>query len=155
MSIEATKPVAEAQVGSGLIQRLGDGSIQFTSPRPGGLLRRLRGTSEQVYVTELFDVIEAEYGLASIALVYADDAIDLNDAPAGQTVTAAVTATYEDTSTRSVTSGVTFVSSDPEVATVDPNTGAVTAVAVGTVTITATYLGETATDTVTVSDSGA
>lgn len=153
MSTEATNPVAEAQVGSGLIQRLGDGSIQFTSPRPGGLLRRLRGTSEQVYVTELFDVIAAEYGLASIALVYADDAIDLVDAPNNQTVTAAVTATYADATTRAVTDGVVFSSSDPTVATVDSSTGSVTAVAVGTVTITAAYLGETATDTVTVSDS--
>lgn len=47
---------------------------------------------------------------------------------------------------------VTFASSDPTIATVDPNTGRCTAVAVGTTTITGTDAGNslTASDTLTV-----
>lgn len=57
--------------------------------------------------------------------------------PAGLSVQMAATGTYSDESTEDITSEVTWSSSDDEVATVDAS-GAVTAVAEGSVTITAT-----------------
>jgi len=63
-----------------------------------------------------------------------------------------VTGTYSDSSTANLTSGSTFVSSAPAVATVS-TAGLVTAVAVGSATITATHTasGKTSTSAVTVS----
>jgi len=66
-----------------------------------------------------------------------------------------VTATYNNATTGDVTSTSTFVSSDPAVAAVDA-TGVVTAVALGTATMTATHTpsGNTAEAAITVAESG-
>ena len=70
----------------------------------------------------------------------------------GATQALTVTATYNNLTTAPVTSGSTFVSSDPAVATVGA-AGVVSALAVGTATITATHTasGKTGTAAVTVS----
>lgn len=61
--------------------------------------------------------------------------------PVGGTVTCVATAHISDGSTQPLTSGVTYTSSDPNIATVDPATGTITGMAAGTVTITASYPG--------------
>lgn len=69
---------------------------------------------------------------------------------AGQTTQLAVTATYADASTATVTEDCAFVSSDPTKATVSA-TGLITFVATGASTITATYGGKTDTTVATTS----
>jgi uncharacterized protein YjdB len=73
----------------------------------------------------------------------------------GATQQLTVTGTYSDSSTANLTAGSTFVSSSTGAATVSA-AGLVTAVAVGTATITATHTasGRTATSSVTVSSGG-
>jgi uncharacterized protein YjdB len=56
---------------------------------------------------------------------------------AGKTLQLQAFGTYDDGSRKPITSGVSWSSSDPSVATVDPNTGILTGVATGTSTITA------------------
>ncbi|MGY4025405.1 beta strand repeat-containing protein [Aeromonas rivuli] len=68
---------------------------------------------------------------------------------AGLTAQLAANGSYDDGSSRDVTASVSWTSSDPLVATVNPS-GLVTAVAPGTATITGTLGGETATVSVTV-----
>ena len=69
----------------------------------------------------------------------------------GQTQQLTATGTYSDSSTRNLSSQVTWSSSNTGVATVS-NTGRVTAVSSGTMTVTATFQGKAATAGVTVSD---
>ncbi|MDG0810446.1 S-layer homology domain-containing protein [Cohnella rhizosphaerae] len=69
----------------------------------------------------------------------------------GGTHQSAATALYDDNSTKALSSGVTYSSSNSEVATVDAS-GLVTAVAAGEATITAQYGNYQAQATVTVSD---
>ncbi|MCY1023440.1 Ig-like domain-containing protein [Pyxidicoccus sp. MSG2] len=69
----------------------------------------------------------------------------------GATQQLAVTGTYSDGTTKSVTSSATFVSDTPANATVSNSGGLVTAVAAGTAKVTATVSGKSATATVTVS----
>ena len=73
----------------------------------------------------------------------------------GATQALTVTATYSDASTATLTSGVTFVTSNPAIATVSA-AGVVAGVAVGTATITArdTASGKLATSAITVSGGG-
>ncbi len=61
--------------------------------------------------------------------------------PIGGTVTCVTTGHFSDGSTQTLTSGVTYSTGDPNIATVDATTGAVTGKAAGTATITATYPG--------------
>jgi hypothetical protein len=65
----------------------------------------------------------------------------------------ALTATFTDNTTQPVTSGATYMSSDPTKATVD-GTGKAMSLAPGTVTITATYMGKTTTFTLAVTAPG-
>jgi uncharacterized protein YjdB len=71
----------------------------------------------------------------------------------GQTQLLQATATYSDGTTQTVNQMTVFVSSDPGVADVSNagQRGQVTGIAAGTATITATYMGRTATATVNVS----
>ncbi len=84
----------------------------------------------------------------SIAVTPATNALSV-----GATQALTVTATYNNLTTGPVTSGSTFVSSSPAIATVGAN-GVVTAVAAGAATITATHTasGKTGTAAVTVSN---
>ena len=84
----------------------------------------------------------------SIAVTPATNALTV-----GATQALTVTATYNNLTTGPVTSGSTFVSSSPAIATVGAN-GVVAAVAAGSATITATHTasGKTGTAAVTVSN---
>lgn len=75
--------------------------------------------------------------------------IALTPATASVAVGATQTLTVADQDSHPITSGVTFVSSDPTKATVSA-AGVVTGVAAGTTTITATYQGKTDTSAITV-----
>lgn len=75
--------------------------------------------------------------LGSIAVTSEESAI-----PIGDTLQMVATGTYNDSSTKDITGIVSWSSSDPAIATID-NTGLVTSVATGTVTITAEQAGVT------------
>ena len=83
--------------------------------------------------------------LASIAISPADNRI-----AAGTTRQFTATGTYSDSSTQVLTTSVAWNSSDPSIATIDPISGMVTAVAAGTTTIKATSGTISGTTTVTV-----
>lgn len=72
---------------------------------------------------------------------------------AGQTRQLAATATMSDGTTKDVTSSATWVSSSTGVATVSTS-GVVTAVGAGSVTVTVTYQGKTASTSITISITG-
>ncbi len=74
--------------------------------------------------------------------------------PIGGSVTCIATGTFSDHTTQPVTNGITYTSSDPTIATVDPTTGKITGKAAGTVTITVTVGGVTQQIVVTVHPPG-
>ncbi|MBA2936978.1 Ig-like domain-containing protein [Paenibacillus sp. CGMCC 1.16610] len=68
----------------------------------------------------------------------------------GTTVNTNVYANYSDNTTSTLSSGVAYASSNPNVAQVNATTGVVTGISTGSANITATYLGKTSTAPVTV-----
>ncbi|MGI8689633.1 MAG: putative Ig domain-containing protein [Thermomicrobiales bacterium] len=88
--------------------------------------------------------------LTSIALAAPSGAGNPPSIKVGQTEQFTALATYADNSKQDVTTQVQWMSSNPNVATVDPTTGKVTGQSPGTVTITATLNGMTQTIIVTV-----
>jgi len=124
--------IDEVLVGTESIYRLADGAVEFKSADAGDLTKRLRNGTD---VNDLFRVLKAQFGVASISAVIADDTLTH---PQSSQIT--VTATYTGGATRNVTSLCTFATSDATKATVS-TAGLVTSVAAGAVNITATYLG--------------
>lgn len=133
--------IDEVLVGTEVIQRLRDGAVEFSSANAGNLDVQLRGDQAK----DLFAVLKAQFGIASIANIAADDTLTH---PITTQLT--VTATYTGAATRDVTALATYESSDVTKATVSAS-GLVTTVAAGSVTITASYAGKTSPEVITVS----
>ena len=99
-------------------------------------------------------------GIAALTITAAvlteiDIAPDAQYIPVGGQFPLSLTGTYSDGSTQDITANATWSSSDPTLASVDPNTGIVTGVANSNdnpVTITATYGGISSTTTVYITD---
>lgn len=120
------------------------GTVFYSSAAAGGLRVPLRFLG----VDDLFAVLKRECGYASMATVIADDTLAVEATAQMDTDVTFANAVAVDVD---ASGEIVYASSDEEVATVSA-TGLVTAVAAGTATITATYLGKyTASDSLTVS----
>lgn len=140
-----TTPTAVAAVSADtLFYRDSFGTVFYSSAAAGGLRVPLRFLG----VADLWAVLLRECGLDTLATVIADDTLTV-----AQTAQMDTDATFLNGVSVDVDGSgeITYATSDAAVATVS-STGLVTAVAAGSATITATYLGKyTATDTLTVS----
>jgi trimeric autotransporter adhesin len=93
--------------------------------------------------------------VTAAVLTELDIAPDAQYVPVGGQLQLSLTGTYSDSSTQDITANATWSSSDPTLATVDPNTGIVTGVANSNnnpVTITASYGSIISTTTVYITD---
>jgi SpoIID/LytB domain protein len=122
--------------------------VTFTSSRPEvasvsatGLVTAL--SAGETEIAALYQGKESRYLLKVSPALVAIQIGGLGPMREGDTLQTVVTATYSDGSAVPLLSGVTFASSRPDVASVDPS-GLVTAKAPGETTITAAYNGKTA-----------
>jgi SpoIID/LytB domain protein len=144
---ETKQSVVSATYADGTVTNVTYG-VTFTSSRPdvasvsaSGLVSAL--SAGETEIAALYQGKESRYLLKVSPALVAIQLGGLGPMREGDTLQTVVTATYSDGSALPVLSGVTFASSRPDVASVDPG-GLVTAKAPGETTITAAYNGKTA-----------
>jgi SpoIID/LytB domain protein len=144
---ETKQSVVSATYADGTVANLTQG-VTFTSSRPEiasvsatGLITAL--AAGETEITALYQGKESRYVLKVNAALAAIELSGLGPMRGGDSLQSVVTATYSDGTSVPVVSGVTFTSSNPNVASVDAS-GLVTALDAGETTITAVYNGKSA-----------